>query len=320
MRVLVTGRGSIAQRHVRHLRDFLPLVEIAVVSGQGQVDDDFLPCAVMSDVEAGFAWRPDAVIIASISSRHAHELERCLQLGLPCLAEKPLVTNAAQLVSLIKVSKLHPSAAVVVGCNLRYLPALHKLRLALSGQPDLKVLRATLEVGQALSQWRPQRPLQSSYSANVQDGGGVVFDLVHEIDMAQWLLGPLKVRSAIGGHFSTLPITSDDVHVALLSNSIGVPVVIQLDYVSMQAVRRYSIVTAKGTFTADIMRKNILFAGTESEILTNDPADFDVKNTYALQMCDWLKAIKDAAHNVVSPLDDAFKSAQLMLDMKAAAA
>ena len=324
MRVLVTGRGSIAQRHVQHLRALVPNAEVAVVSGNGLVDDSMLPCNILSDFESGLTWQPDAIIIASISSRHAHELERCLQLGLPCLAEKPLVTDKAQLVRVIDAwQQQKTKPAVVVGCNLRYLPALQKLRHALNEKRGLKVLRAMLEVGQALSQWRPQRALESSYSAHAQDGGGVVFDLVHEIDMARWLLGPLEVRGAVGGHFSDLPITSDDVHVALLVNTVGAPVVVQLDYVSLQAVRRYSIVTSHGTFTADlagVASKFISFSnGIKPQIITDDATDFDIKNTYALQMSDWLKAVADSTHTVISPLEDAFKSAGLMLDMKAAA-
>ena len=41
MRVLVTGRGSIAQRHVRHLRELIPGVEIAIISGAGEIDPVF---------------------------------------------------------------------------------------------------------------------------------------------------------------------------------------------------------------------------------------------------------------------------------------
>ena len=38
MRVLVTGRGSIAKRHVRVLRELLPNADVAVLSATGDVD------------------------------------------------------------------------------------------------------------------------------------------------------------------------------------------------------------------------------------------------------------------------------------------
>ena len=320
MRVLVTGRGSIAQRHVRHLRELLPNVVLAVISGTGEVDDELLPCAVFENVNVALNWKPDAVVIASISSKHAYELELCLLLGLPCLVEKPIVTHGDQLVRLEEAYK-HRAAfgAIVVGCNLRYLPALQKLKRLLSGALPCRVLRAHLEVGQALAQWRPSRDLKTTYSADESSGGGVVFDLVHEIDMAQWLLGPLQVHAAIGGRVSDLLIRSDDVHVALLKTLDGAPVVVSLDYFSQQAVRAYTIVTELGTYSVDIMGKRILLRTDKgNHVVTDDMQDFDIQRTYQLQMADWLRAIENPTHEVFSSFVEGIKSAQLMLSMKRA--
>lgn len=320
MRILVTGRGSIAQRHARHLREMIPDLDLAIISSTGDVDACFLPCTVLSHMKAALEWRPEAVVIASISSKHAEELETCMALGLPCLVEKPIVINNEQLATFKKMAQKSTPTAVVVGCNLRYLPALQKLKRALNGATPNKVLRAHLQVGQALAQWRPSRDLKTTYSADAASGGGVVFDLVHEIDMARWLLGPLQVHAAIGGHFSDLPCQSDDVHVALLKTLSGTPVVISLDYVSKQVVRAYTIVTDSGTFSVDIMGKCIVLHTDKSiQVVTEHPEDFDIQKTYALQMADWLLAMADPTHEVMSPLAEGIKTAELMLDMKKAA-
>ncbi|MES2508727.1 MAG: Gfo/Idh/MocA family oxidoreductase [Pseudomonadota bacterium] len=317
MRVLVTGRGSIAKRHVRHLRALRPDVELAVVSASGEVDPVFQPCTVVKNVGDGFFWKPDALVIASISSRHAGELVLAFEHSLPCLVEKPLVTDQAQLNQIFRfVGQREIPLAIAVGCNLRHLPALAKLRQELSRDPSLRVLRAHLEVGQELTQWRPGRDLKTSYSAFPSQGGGVVFDLVHEIDMARWLLGPLKVQAGIGGHFSSLPVESDDVHVALLKTGPGAPVVVSLDYVSQSPVRRYSFVTTEGTYVADLMEKNIVHRGREvARILSNTAADFDIAATYTSQMADWLAAIANPGHKLISPLVDGLETAALMLDI-----
>lgn len=322
MRVLVTGRGSIAQRHARHLRALMPNVDLAVVSSTGDVDTSFLPCTVFSNMQAALTWQPDAVVIASISSKHAEELQICLALQLPCLVEKPIAINSEQLLQIKNiVQEQSTPAAIVVGCNLRYLPALQKLKDALGNRGQTRVLRAHLEVGQALSQWRPARDLSTTYSAYAASGGGVVFDLVHEIDMARWLLGPLQVHAAIGGHFSALPIQSDDVHVTLLKTLLGAPVVVILDYVSQRVVRNYSIVTDSGTFAIDIIGKSIvLHTDKASQVMTEIADDFDIPKTYAAQMADWLAAVTNPTHQVLSPLAGGIKTAELMLDMKKAAA
>ena len=321
MRVLVTGRGSIAQRHARHLRALLPDLALAVISSTGEVDSSLLPCTLFGNMQAALRWNPDAIVVASISSKHADELEICLRLGLPCLVEKPLVMNSGQLALLEKASQAQcVSNAIVVGCNLRYLPALKKLKRALNGAVPCRILRAHLEVGQALAQWRPSRDLKTTYSADAASGGGVIFDLVHEIDMARWLLGPLVVHAAIGGHFSDLPIHSHDVCTALLKTTLGTPVVISMDYVSLQAVRKYAIVTDSGTFLVDIMGKNIvLHTDKDSRVVTDAAEDFDIAITYQSQMADWLMAIADHQHAVVSSLAEGLKTAELMLNIKQSA-
>jgi predicted dehydrogenase len=281
----------------------------------------FESCRRFSDFESALTWLPDAVVIASISSQHATELEACLALNLPCLAEKPLITSRSELDRIRALMLTRTScAALVVGCNLRYLPALQKFRTELAPRSARRFFRAQFEVGQELTQWRPGRDLVGSYSAIASQGGGVVFDLVHEIDMALWLLGPLRVVAAVGGQFSELPINSDDVHVALLRANDGAPVVISLDYVSQQVVRRYCIVTDAGSYEVDIPGKRIILHGLDGSHIVNDRAeDFDVASSYRLQMVDWLAAIADSTHRVLSPISDALETAGLMLDMKDAA-
>ena len=320
-RILVSGRGSIALRHVHHLREFLPELELAVVARGGTVAPAFGNCTRVASFEQGLQWQPDAVIIGSISSRHADELEACLLRGLPCLAEKPLVIERKELDRVRAAAAIGVALpAVVVGCNLRYLPALRRLATELREAHLGSVARAHLEVGQDLAQWRPLRDLAGSYSTKAALGGGVVFDLVHEIDMARWLLGPLGVRAAIGARIGPLPIDAEDVHVALLERSNGAPVTVSLDYVSQQAVRRYDVVCALGTLTCDIMAGRLTQTGRDGcHTLTDLPTDFDVPQTYRAQMQDWLTALHDPAHAVASPLAEALETAGLMLAMKEAA-
>ena len=319
MRVLVTGRGSIARRHVRHLRALVPGVAVGVVAA-GPLDEGLGACDVLADFEAGLAWRPDAVVVASVSSRHALELAACLHHRLPCLAEKPVSITRDELALLRAAAALAPAHAVQVGCNLRQLPALRQLKALLAGGSLGRVVRAQLEVGQDLVQWRPGRDLAGSYSADPQRGGGVLFDLVHEVDMARWLLGPLRVRAAVGGHLSQLPIASDDVHTALLIDAFSAPVVVALDYVSRRPVRRYAFVAERGTAVFDLIARQLTIedaAGVRP--LTDRPEDFDMEHSYREQMADWLAAVSDPAHEVASPLADALDTTDLMLAMQEAA-
>lgn len=321
MRVLVTGRGSIAKRHARHLRELVPDLELAVVSSTGQVDVVFQPCQVLANFAEGLAWQPQAVVISSISSRHADELLACLHFGLACLVEKPLVVSRKQLAEVRAAAGGISESVTLVGCNLRYLPVLQMLRSLVTQPSASAVLRAHLEVGQELAQWRPSRDLQSTYSAKGSHGGGVVFDLVHEIDMALWLLGPLQVHAAVGGQWGPQRMEADDVHVALLKTSSGTPVTISLDYVSKKIVRHYNVVTATGTYLCDLVAKSLTFSDAQgTRLITGQASDFDIANSYSLQMQDWLLAIQSQSHKLLSPLSSAMCTADVMLAMKEAAA
>lgn len=321
MRLLVTGRGSIAQRHVRHWRERVPGGEIGVVSSQGRLDGALEGARVFGSLAQGLAWQPGAVIVASVSARHADELAACWARGLPVLAEKPLVVSAGQLELAARAWREAGSPGhSLVGCNLRYLPSLRKVADVLRGGKLGRVVRAQFEVGQDLRQWRPGRDVGSTYSARSEQGGGVVFDLVHEIDMARWLLGPLEVVAAAGGHLSGLPGSADDVHVALLRTADRAPVTIALDYVSAQLVRRYAMTGEHGTLVWDLaQRRAWIDAHGRSETITSEAADFDVAATYGAQMDDWIAAMREPAHRVACPVADAIDSTALMLAMKAAA-
>ena len=317
MRILITGRGSIAQRHAGWLRTLRPDAQLVVVSAHEEVAAALQPCRVVKDFAAGLATQPDGIVIASVSDRHAAELLEALRLRLPCLVEKPLVTNRDELARLRSGVAAIPAGAqpaVAVGCNLRQLPGLGRLRDLLRSARVGRLVRAHLEVGQDLRQWRPGRDLQASYSADAARGGGVVFDLVHEIDMASWLLGPLQVKAAIGGRLGGLLEKADDVHVGLLRAASGHPVTISLDYVSRRPVRRYVFVGTEATVTCDVIGKSLVLAdpGGSQELAVE--GDFDVAATYRTQMAQWLGAWQaDPAGSVASPLSDAFETSELML-------
>ncbi|MEO7547357.1 MAG: Gfo/Idh/MocA family oxidoreductase [Ramlibacter sp.] len=321
MRVFITGRGSIAQRHAKYLREQLPQAELGVLAPAGEVAPALQPCKVFASFEAGMAWVPQAVVIAGVSAAHAKELNACLRVGLPVLAEKPLVVSRDQLDAVREVwSAAGTPGNVLVGCNLRYLPSLRQVAQVLGSGRLGRIVRSQLEVGQDLAQWRPARDIASSYSARPEQGGGVLFDLVHEIDVARWLLGPLQVRSAVGGRFSSLPIQANDVHVALLQQVSGAPVVLSLDYVSRQLVRRYAFVGDEGTLHWDLRERRAWIQGRDaSQDLDLQPADFDLASSYPAEMADWLQAVRDPLHRVASPLDEAIASTELMLELQEAA-
>jgi predicted dehydrogenase len=68
---------------------------------------------------------------------------------------------------------------------------------------DLFYCRAA--VGQYLPDWRPSQDYRMSYSASATCGG-VILDLVHELDLVTWLFGPIEAVHAMTARTECLEI------------------------------------------------------------------------------------------------------------------
>lgn len=325
MRILVVGRGSIAQRHVRCLRAVVPEVQLAVLSA-GEPVAAFAPFEQLGNWQDASQWGPDGVVVASVSSRHADELLACMAAGWPCLVEKPLVVQRSQWSILRRfVAAQAKPQSIVVGCNLRYLGSLQKARQVLQRGDLGRIVRAHLEVGQDLRLWREGRRLDEVYSSKSALGGGVLLDLVHEVDLARWMLGPMTVCAGIAGQWSRplmdAGVCTNDVQVALLKLQSGAPVTLSLDYVSRRLVRRHVFVGENGTLTWDLVLKRCWIESADDTVeVATMPQDFDMSQTYAAQMHDWIASIFDPQRQVLSSLSDGMDTAELMLDILDASA
>ena len=101
--------------------------------------------------------------------------------------------------------------------------------------------------------WRSGRDYREIYSADSEKGGGVLNDLSHEIDYAQWLFGKFIVLKAINRKVSNLEIKSDDYAGILGITEYNVIVNITLEYLSKKAIRKLYLNTNNNTFDLDLV-------------------------------------------------------------------
>jgi predicted dehydrogenase len=294
LRVLVIGTGSIGRRHIDNLRDIDPATHFVLLR-DGAREDDYsrgLGADVVGTIADALAATPTLAVLANPSDRHAEVLVPLLEAGVATFVEKPIVIAADDV---RRLETLSGAAPTQVGCVLRFLPSLRRAKSWIDAGRLGRVVRAGFEVGQYLPDWRPAQDYRRSYSADRQRGGGVVLDLVHEIDLACWLLDDeLALVGACGGTLSHLEITSEDVAALLLQTPEGAPATIQLDYVSRMPVRRLSIVGDLGTVTWDLRRRELILA-TDAGIEERIEDGFDVKPAYVEAMRELVEAVTTGA-------------------------
>jgi predicted dehydrogenase len=296
MRVLIVGTGSIGRRHIRNLQALVDQPQFIFMRDSARRDalSDEMDATVVGTFEAAIALRPELAVIATPSIRHLDALLALLPAHIPCYVEKPVVATEEQAKLLERLlGGLSACPATLVGCNLRHLPSLQRVRGLLQSGAIGQPVRASFQVGQWLPDWRPAQDYRLSYSADPGRGGGVALDLVHEFDAARWLFGEFDQVFAVGGHYSRLEIGSEDSATILLGRTGGPAVAVGLDYVARQPMRRYEIIGDEGTLVWDLVGRRLEHASPNgNELIDCGEAGFETAATYVTAMTKMLAAVR----------------------------
>lgn len=175
MRVLVIGSGSIGRRHHDNLGTLGACSRLLSWREAG-----------LAGAEAAMA-SADAVVVATATDVRLALIAAAAARGLPLYVEKPLAFQADE-VEAIATAAAPVADRSMLGLMMRYHPAFRAL-----AQADLSdVFQFALTIGHDVTQWRQNWRFSDSYAARAQ-GGGVLLDLCHELDMAACLFPGLAV-------------------------------------------------------------------------------------------------------------------------------
>ena len=106
------------------------------------------------------------------------------------------------------------------------------------------------EIGHDVRQWRPNWRFNDSYAAK-PDGGGVLLDLCHELDMAHVLYPDVTVRSVSCLGHEDFPGVDFASRVEMAGKArIGT---VAMDYLSPQSLRRLSLRGREETLELDLL-------------------------------------------------------------------
>jgi predicted dehydrogenase len=311
VRALVIGTGSIGRRHIESVRTLQQGSKLALLRRRGAEDEYSrrIGADVHASVDEALAWQPDVAIVATPSNCHIDVLPSLLRAGVPTLIEKPVVVDERDVRALEKMepSSLPPTQ---VGCVLRFLPAVERLREWIVGGRLGALIRARLDCGQYLADWR-RTDYRTSYSAEAERGGGVIFDLVHEIDLAVMLFGDCQLKHALAARRSSLEINCEDVALLHLSADGGLPISINLDYVSRAPVRNIEVVGELASARLDLVARRMTLTGAH-ETVEEVIEGFDLMAAYRLELTELLDAAAGIAQTRL-PLHEGLRATRLAI-------
>ena len=317
MKILFVGLGSIGQRHLRNLQRFGRFEYIALRSTGRPLPDEFsqIPMTVVSRLEDAIAARPDVAFLCAPPVVQQAVLEPLVR-NTRChfLIEKPIAPSLDGLAACVRLLEEQHRKSLV-GYNLRFHPVSAVVRDALQRRALGKVCSVRVSVGQYLPDWHPNEDYRHGYSANKRLGGGVLLDLIHEIDLVHSWFGKPEVVKAVAGTASTLEIDTEDVATIACRWPGGAVGCIQLDYVQRVPSRTGTIIGDAATLTYDLMKSECRIEQPGSDPAVYDFPDFVRNEMYVAEVAHLLEAIRTGSECSPS-LSEGVDSLELALRAK----
>ncbi len=225
MKFLIIGAGNMGRRRFAHLQ---ALGHDAILMGR--------------EAENVGKWPPvNGVFICTPPSAHLWYAKAAIALGLPTFIEKPLglVGEIAKWQEIMSWANKY-NVPVQVGYTLRHHEAATDLLSAvLENMPY--AFHATIAYDVAM--WYPgYRGYTRNHICLPQaQGGGVISELSHELDLALWLFGPPELVHCVTANRSWRTMQAENVAAITLQWPTGLVGQIHLDCLSPQYRRHWTL-------------------------------------------------------------------------------
>jgi predicted dehydrogenase len=310
-KVLVCGAGSIGKRHIENLLN----LGVNVLVWRTQIN-------LLKNIAKEYnvetyenldiaIENADAVVVATATDQHIEIALKVLNANKPLFIEKPVSNNWGNIDKLLELSK---NKIIEIGCQFRMHPNLIKLNQILQKKETANLLTYRLAMGQRLDAWRKNVDYKKGYSSDEKRGGGALFDLIHQIDIAIWLFGPVLSVNAVLSKRSELLISGDDVTNLLLTHTNGLTGHIQLDMASPVYRCEAEVMTGDSIFKWSFSDSSLYNYTTEKkEIINKLDDEYNRNNMFIDHMKHFLIRIDNNEILPACSLDDGIAALRVAL-------
>ena len=287
MKIGILGLGSIGSRHATNLISQNIKVIGWDINEESRKNFNKLGGNLAISYEEFFE-RIDSIIISTPNANHYEDFKLAVKKGLHIFIEKPFAHTEKNIDKLLKIQDQN-NKIVFAGLNLRFHPAVQfaKEKITDMGIP----IWARFVASSYLPDWRPGKDYQSNYAADKKTGG-VIFDFIHEFDLACHILGSAKVVSSISSSSNLIDIESDDCADIVLEHLNGQRSSIHVDYLTRPAFRNSDIVCEKGRINIDIKNRIIKIFDNKNKIIENKTYESSINDDYKKEILSFLECIK----------------------------
>lgn len=151
-------------------------------------------CISYSDLDSLIADAPDGAVIATPNALHEPMALALIEAGIPILVEKPLAQSpaAAERIAMAAADARVPG---LVGHHRRYNPILRAAKAAMTdGFGDVVTGSITSTL------YKPDSYFDVAWHCEPENGGPLLINAIHEIDLIRHLCGEVASVSALASH------------------------------------------------------------------------------------------------------------------------
>ena len=196
-RLMLIGCGRISKNHIaaaaanNELCELSALCDPVVENAEKQAERYRELTGSRPPVFAGYrealdAVRPDVCVIATESGLHAEIARACIAQGRHVLVEKPVALSTADAEAMVREAEAKGGTLGVCHQN-RFNPPVQELRRALDAGRFGRLVNGTARIlWNRTMPYYEQAPWRGTWA---QDGGTLMNQCIHGIDLLQWSLG-----------------------------------------------------------------------------------------------------------------------------------
>lgn len=277
MKIIFFGLGSIGQKQVRILLKEYNYELFAFRTNKGQKDSK-LPIKEIHSWEKFEVIKPDVAFITNPPVFHIETAIKCAQHKCALFIEKPLCSTLYGLDQLLELVQLN-NLVTYVAYNLRFHPVVTYLKKYTEKYP---VLHIQATASSYLPNWRPGQNHKKIYSSHSELGGGVIFDLSHEIDYVQYLLGGIDSLHGQFGRAADLTIDTEDFADIVVKAS-GTTGNIHINFLSHYPERKIRVDFKDFSIIGDL-RNGVVRKYQNEKVIEEKSFNIDMDFTYKKQI------------------------------------
>lgn len=206
-----------------------------------------------ADLEQGFAWGPEAIVISTPPEHHAAPARAAAAAGIPFFIEASVIPE--DLGDLIATTQ-QKGIVGAPSCTMRFHPAVQRMKAFIAEGAIGKPLAVVYHMGQYLPDWHPWEDYRTFYVSRRETGAAREM-VPFELNWLTGLFGEVEQVMGMRTKLSDLETDIDDIYSVLVSFASGVHGTVTTEVLSRPGLRLARIIGSEGTLVWDWNAKHV---------------------------------------------------------------